>query len=415
MSVPLITGNTSIDSTAGHQAPVVYALPGADWPETDWKTHLIALSYFLIGLGIVLAGASFYIATIVHPMVAMASPTALVTAGCFLRVLQLSPESAQVSTPRPLGLHNMGANCFLNASFQLIAFKLYPILEDVQKRFHNNERTAIDITRYLTLLPLIQLVSKYRNEVLSGNRSLSNVETQDLRLWLHNTGVDIPSSPFAQWDAIVLLEALFDRSGVRLPTLEKKTTIFSDGSPKKGEPVNAPFIYFSFENVGERNFNTLWEGNFEEHSVGDARRVEKDEAGPTQQQTPVEQATTVKERYFTEAPDNFLIYVKRFQQTFEVDEKGAVVTKERKDASAVAFPMRLTLTEKQCPSDQAGYNLDACVIHSGETTNRGHYYSYIKLDGRWFEVNDTDTCPVTEAFVLTQIPQAYIVHYTKGA
>ena len=47
---------------------------------------------------------------------------------------------------------------------------------------------------------------------------------------------------------------------------------------------------------------------------------------------------------------------------------------------------------------KTSYNLKAVIIHDG-TINSGHYYSYIKYDGKWFCFNDSKVSEVPETLV----------------
>ncbi len=35
------------------------------------------------------------------------------------------------------------------------------------------------------------------------------------------------------------------------------------------------------------------------------------------------------------------------------------------------------------------YSLNGVLIHQGRSIQCGHYYSYVKLESRWFKVNDS--------------------------
>lgn len=59
------------------------------------------------------------------------------------------------------------------------------------------------------------------------------------------------------------------------------------------------------------------------------------------------------------------------------------------------------------------YNLYGVLVHSGYSSNSGHYFSFVKslLTGRWYMMNDETVQPVTWEQVEKQ--QAYILFYSK--
>lgn len=69
---------------------------------------------------------------------------------------------------------------------------------------------------------------------------------------------------------------------------------------------------------------------------------------------------------------------------------------------------------KENPSAVADqiYDLYGVVIHSGYSTNSGHYYSYCKtLAGKWFECDDSCITQSSERVALDQ--EAYLLFYQK--
>jgi ubiquitin carboxyl-terminal hydrolase 36/42 len=59
------------------------------------------------------------------------------------------------------------------------------------------------------------------------------------------------------------------------------------------------------------------------------------------------------------------------------------------------------------------YNLYGVLVHSGHSSNSGHYFSFVKsmLTGKWYLMNDEVVQPVTWEYVEKQ--QAYILFYSK--
>ena len=66
---------------------------------------------------------------------------------------------------------------------------------------------------------------------------------------------------------------------------------------------------------------------------------------------------------------------------------------------------------KDMAEDQI-YDLYGVVIHSGYSTNSGHYYSYCKTQsGKWFECDDSCISASSERVALNQ--EAYLLFYQK--
>jgi len=62
------------------------------------------------------------------------------------------------------------------------------------------------------------------------------------------------------------------------------------------------------------------------------------------------------------------------------------------------------------------YELYGVVIHEGNSTNSGHYFSYCKnmINNRWYECNDEHIGAMTnESQVLNK--EAYLLFYQKRA
>ena len=59
--------------------------------------------------------------------------------------------------------------------------------------------------------------------------------------------------------------------------------------------------------------------------------------------------------------------------------------------------------------ESVSFTLEAIVEHNGNSANSGHYYSYLKNQGRWFKVNDSSITEVTD---LSEQP--YICIYRKS-
>ncbi|XP_057775584.1 ubiquitin carboxyl-terminal hydrolase 21-like [Salvia miltiorrhiza] len=77
------------------------------------------------------------------------------------------------------------------------------------------------------------------------------------------------------------------------------------------------------------------------------------------------------------------------------------------------FPLEMDLVTFTVTQDvKCEYHLYAIVVHMGQTTISGHYYSFIRVSATdWYEFNDEMIKRVDEEHVLTQ--EAYILFYAK--
>ena len=82
----------------------------------------------------------------------------------------------------------------------------------------------------------------------------------------------------------------------------------------------------------------------------------------------------------------------------------------RKKQSHVHFPLeRLDLTAYAAEEDiEKIYELSGVSNHYG-TMNRGHYTSYCKSNGKWYEFNDDKVSIIAASNVSS--PAAYILFY----
>eukprot|EP01103_Thecamoeba_quadrilineata_P011259 TRINITY_DN264_c0_g1_i2.p1 TRINITY_DN264_c0_g1~~TRINITY_DN264_c0_g1_i2.p1 ORF type:complete len:404 (+),score=85.05 TRINITY_DN264_c0_g1_i2:996-2207(+) len=77
----------------------------------------------------------------------------------------------------------------------------------------------------------------------------------------------------------------------------------------------------------------------------------------------------------------------------------------------IEFDETLNL-RKVCESNyDIKYKLYAVLVHQGDSTHSGHYYSFVRTGNSWFEMNDSHVRQVTISEVLRQ--RAYILFYMR--
>ncbi|KAJ3416098.1 Ubiquitin carboxyl-terminal hydrolase 36 [Chytridiales sp. JEL 0842] len=104
-----------------------------------------------------------------------------------------------------------------------------------------------------------------------------------------------------------------------------------------------------------------------------------------------------------EAPKTLVLHLKRF------DFLG------RKIRKFIQYPTVLDLQPYMFkPKGKTIYNLYGVLVHSGFSTNSGHYFSYVRgPNGVWYETDDSEVRQVGLKTVLAQEP--YILFYTSAA
>jgi hypothetical protein len=63
--------------------------------------------------------------------------------------------------------------------------------------------------------------------------------------------------------------------------------------------------------------------------------------------------------------------------------------------------------------ESANYECDGFIVHNGSKDGVGHYFSYLKVDGKWYRVGDQNSWQVSDAEVREYRAKAYILHYKK--
>jgi ubiquitin C-terminal hydrolase len=330
------------------------------WDATTLKTHaVVVLSYLLIGVGIFLACASLYMATMIPPMLAVALPALPLAAGVIVRPSSstglLSVSSAPVHLPgQPLGMGNEdGATCWLNSALQLC--------------FNTSSGKAlmhgISATKF-SLLPLRAAFHRYRAELANGwERSITSVSSAKVREWLSGLVPRIPKKG-TQEDPVEFFNLLFEKTGFHLPLMEQP-------EGQKAKAIKDTSLIMLFPEAGKKFSDML--GDF---FVGSGKK------------------------WFTESPEGFLTVA---YQTAEIG----------KMSGGIDYPFSLELTEEQCKGADRTYEPTAFIMHHGSERESGHYTAFIKRKGRWWHANDASVTEVSEGEAIKASKQALIVHWAK--
>ena len=112
-------------------------------------------------------------------------------------------------------------------------------------------------------------------------------------------------------------------------------------------------------------------------------------------------------RYFLTKPKTLIICLKRFN--FNPQSMSL-----NKNNQLVVYPEVLDIRKYNPIADQdpenTQYQLTGIINHSG-AINFGHYYSWNKVDGKWWQHNDALVSHI--ACLPAENPNAYILTYEK--
>ena len=109
-----------------------------------------------------------------------------------------------------------------------------------------------------------------------------------------------------------------------------------------------------------------------------------------------------------------VVQLKRFDSV-EVTVNNEQVWVERKDDRFLSYPLELDFTKyatEHCAKEAYAlkYRLNGVIVHSGNSATQGHYYSFLRRNGRldtFALANDSTVTPVSSSSGLDQ--QAYLV------
>lgn len=370
-----------IQPTSASQIPTFQEPIRTGSSSTTWKVHArVVLSYALIGIGLALAVASIYMATVLPPMIAMATPILPLALGILVQpegtLSLISSNKAGVYLKgQPLGLRNPNVNCWLNSAFQLINnTKSYKeLLKEVDEEA--NSSAVSKLTSYFNLFSLLKHCKNYQAELnRESGQTISSEDTQEVRKWLANVKSEIPKEG-TQEDPIALFEELHSRSGKYLPLMQQKNN-------EKPLSRNRICIDLDFNAEGAKSFSKLFNAFFDEH---------------------IQDSKIHLKKWFTDAPKGFLVQVTRY--AWQADGTQEKITRD------LNVPMSLTLTEAQCKSGNRKYTPEAFIVQHGSTIAAGHYTAYVRRNGYWWHANDSHITQVSDREAARAIKQAYLVHY----
>lgn len=348
--------------------------------KTTWKTHALVVSgYLLIGIGIALVIASFYMSTIVHPLLALATPVAPFAAGTYLlnhaKDSSLVPSIFSGSPPPFKGIVNKGGNdCWINATMQLLLHI---------PAFAGRIKSASGGWRFFNH-PLETFFSAF-----NGYQEGEAIDSQELRKELDRAGITSTSDTSQQDDPIRFLSHFMKNMGYQLPTLYEKEFDKVDGkivreSENRTSSRN-PVRFFDLafyvdpKNPNLRNAMDRYFCDFETLPSGTER---------------------TRLRFMKRPPEEFGVSLP------QAAEAGIAVK------NPVDCPMNLEMPSRYL-GEKASYACDGFFYHSGSGANSGHWMAVIKKEGKWWHASDSSVTEISEANALKKMRTASFIHYAK--
>lgn len=346
--------------------------------KTDWKVHaLVVLSYLLIGIGLLLAFSSFYLAFTVNPMIAAAAPSLPIVIGAF-GLQYASGKKADVkpiahlrpATPierRPIGIGNpSGRDCWINAPLQLL-FNVPAYRRAMQKVLIGTDKD---------LAPLRKAYLNY----LKGE----DVDSVEIRKWLHGIKPSIPieSSQTGFYDDC--LDTILNKIGYSHPKEIRHQVIRNGGAAKALRIPSSPSTSIDLcSHLRKTDFDITkaLDDYFYSENRNENGQVVRDLLS------------------FEKAPDSFGIKCRSPEFTGDLQIKGAMETR---------------LTSAQAGED-THYFCDSFIVHEVTENGIDHFVAYFYKNGVWWKADDPKITEIKDlAEVETKLASAAFIHYTNG-
>lgn len=363
---------------------------------TDLKTYsLVVLSYLLIGIGILIACSSPYIAFTIHPMVAMAAPVAPIATGVWVYTLTSNAQevhSKEVSDshiPSLRGIVNRGQNCWLNAALQAV-FNLPVFRKRLEKCSTYSSKVG----------PLASAFQQYEADQCDDRKKVSGVDSQKIRLWLsdalgkkknseeHKISPDI----WIPEDPLIFMKHFLLMLGHSLPVVKEvqitkeygKATVVSSSKDETIDCIDLSCYFFEGIIPVHQAFDKYFDATTPTHKDVDGKKIRTG-------------ARTIK-RSLESSPEDFFV---QFNSTTEY---GLKLRRE--------LDVPLELNKKQF-GEGTTYRCDFFFIHEGSHSEEGHYKAAIFLNGHWWLANDSLVTALSSARASELLKTSPFVHYSK--
>jgi len=277
-------------------------------------------------------------------------------------------EMLQIARPfvpgQPIGLMNVGNNCWLNSSLQLLTNT---------PAFHARMRQIPQLSDFL---------NAYQVNGDSYQKVARNIDTNVIRQFLSRETGGLISESNRQEDAAQFFEYFFQGQHAihRL-----------DQHIDQGDPIvrREPLLQINLGESSRPSFQELFNSYFD-HSSDLGQRIQL---------------------FFQRAPIDLFVQANRFYQ--RTDTSGAL--QQGKIVDPIDIPERLALPNRFIRSgENAEYLCDGFSIHNGSSLDGGHYVCYVKRQDKWWYCSDTTVYEVAKGQALDAMKHGYLFHFAKA-
>jgi hypothetical protein len=338
--------------------------------------------YMLLIVGRVLQASALVAAVVSTACIVLAGPLALIgtisslALGVLGTYIAINPQEVndmlQMARPfvpgQPIGLYNPDANCWVNASLQLVSnfpsyaprLSNFPILAQYLDRYaaagQNHQKIASQINT--------QEIRQFLSTATNGQIAPSGVEEdaavffdflfQGVNAQYHLDQVTDGGAPIVRLEPMIQINLLQDPMPASFPGLQQLFNEFFDYQTTSGQHIQVRF---------------------------------------------------------PRPPNELLIQERRFYQT---GTQSGGNLQFGKINHPIELPERLTLQNQFTSSNEgAEYVLDGVLVHRGFTPDSGHYVTYLKRGNTWWYCSDTYVYEVPVSQVLEEAKYSYITHWSK--
>lgn len=278
----------------------------------------------------------------------------------------VEPLNEDLSLSSNRGISNLRCTCYLSASLQQIV--RIPEVRDAVLAYRPDDDIDSDWLAQLQLLFIRLLYSP-----------VSSVDpTPFIRLFKGSDGNPIEITE--QHDATEFIQTLLNRIDEKIPSKPIKNSLVGkirhtinsiDPTIEFSSSSTEDFVTFSLGIINQNNLH----GSFKSSLLPDTF------VGSNQYQTDKIGKIDAEIRHCLEyVPDMFILSLKRFD--FDLSTLDPI-----KLDNTVEYPPVLNIKPYTSSKEDDIFDLTGVVMHIGNASF-GHYYSYVKDDGKWFMYND---------------------------